>query len=211
MEEVPVALPEWTWEFHGHRCPFMPIGYRMGKTAMRVAEVERARDHGAFALVEIGVGHPQTCMADGVMASTGCTYGKLMIERLGYGKMATIMVVPGKPAVRVYLRSEFQDELATQEFFSYRKRGVEPSEIPREVAQRAVDVVLNAPEERMFKVEHLPDLAFSRPKGTFAKVKCHQCGEYVFERYARMVGGNPLCIPCSGFTEARSEVLKGQQ
>jgi hypothetical protein len=26
--------PEWAFEFHGHRCPFMPIGYRMGKVAL---------------------------------------------------------------------------------------------------------------------------------------------------------------------------------
>ena len=26
-------IPEWAWEFHGHRCPFMPLGYRMGKLA----------------------------------------------------------------------------------------------------------------------------------------------------------------------------------
>jgi uncharacterized membrane protein YfcA len=26
--------PDWAFEFHGHRCPFMPIGYRMGKLAI---------------------------------------------------------------------------------------------------------------------------------------------------------------------------------
>ena len=25
--------PEWAFEFHAHECPFMPIGYRMGKLA----------------------------------------------------------------------------------------------------------------------------------------------------------------------------------
>lgn len=24
------TIPEWAFEFHGHRCPFMPIGFRMG-------------------------------------------------------------------------------------------------------------------------------------------------------------------------------------
>jgi len=33
-------LPDWTWEFHGHRCPFMPIGYRMGVIAMRELGIE---------------------------------------------------------------------------------------------------------------------------------------------------------------------------
>ena len=189
----------------------MPIGYRMGLTALRELGVERARDHGVFALVEIGVGHPQTCMADGVMSATGCTYGKLMMERLGYGKMAMILHAPGKGAVRVYLRSEFQDELGKQEFFAYRKRGVEPSEIPGDVARGAVDVVLGAPEAEIFKVERMADFKFSRPKGSFAKAKCSRCGEYVFERYARTIDGKAVCIPCSGYSESRLDPLKGAQ
>lgn len=211
MSETRANLPDWTWEFHGHRCPFMPIGYRMGLAAMKALGVGRTKDHGTFALVEIGVGHPQTCMADGVMSATGCTYGKLMTERLGYGKIAMILHAPGKGAVRVYLRSEFQDELGKQDFFSYRKKGVEPSDIPVEVTQRAVDVVLGASDEQLFTVEHLRDFEFGRPKGSFAKVKCTRCGEYVFERYARFVGGNALCIPCSGYTESRLDTMKGGQ
>jgi formylmethanofuran dehydrogenase subunit E len=189
----------------------MPIGYIMGQAAMLELGVERVKDHGVFALVEIGVGHPQTCMADGVMSATGCTYGKLMMERLGYGKMAMILYAPGKIAVRVYLRSDFQDELATQEFFSYRKRGIEPSEIPDDVTQRAVELVLETPAERMFRVERLPDFTFSRPKGSFAKTKCNRCGEYIFERYVRMVEGKTLCIPCSGYVESHLDALKGGQ
>ena len=211
LQQPTQALPDWTWEFHGHRCPFMPIGYRMGLTAMRELEIGRAADHGVFALVEIGVGHPQACMADGVMAATGCTYGKLMMERLGYGKVAMILHAPGRGSVRVYLRSEFQDELATEEFFAYRKRGVEPSQIPPEVTRRAVQIVLDAPAGRMFTVKRLPDFAFGRPKGSFAKTMCSRCGEYVFERYVRVAEGKPTCIPCSGFTESRLDALKGTQ
>ena len=189
----------------------MPIGYRMGLVAMRELGAERVKDHGVFALVEIGVGHPQTCMADGVMSATGCTYGKLMMERLGYGKMAMVLHAPTKGTARVCLRSEFQDELAKQEFFSYRKRSVEPSDIPVEVTRMAVEAVLEATEEQLFKVEHLRDFAFGRPKGSFAKAKCGLCGEYVFERYARFVEGKTLCIPCSGYDESRLDPLKGSQ
>jgi formylmethanofuran dehydrogenase subunit E len=212
MSEVKsVEIPGWAWEFHGHVCPFMPIGYRMGALAMKKLGIERIKDHGAFAFSEMGVGHPQTCMMDGIMAATGCTYGKLMMERLGYGKVASILCAPGKGAVRVYLRSEFQDELGKQEFFNYRKKGVEPSDIPADVVNRAVKVVLEATDADMFKVERLADFAFSRPKGSFAKVKCSKCGEYVFERYARTVDGKPMCIPCSGYDQTWTNALKGVQ
>lgn len=203
------TLPSWTWEFHGHRCPFMPIGYRMGLAGMRTLAIGRTRDHGAYALVEIGVGHPQTCMADGVMAATGCTYGKLLMERLGFGKMAMILHAPGHGTVRVSLRSDFQEALGQQEFFAFRRRGVEPSEIPSEVADRAVSMVLNAPDETLFRIERLPAFEFGRPKGTFAKAKCSRCGEYVFERYLRTFDGRPVCIPCSDFPESRPDGTRG--
>ena len=204
-------IPEWVWEFHGHTCPFMPIGYRMGMLAMKELGIERVKDHGAFAFSEMGVGHPQTCMMDGTMAATGCTYGKLMMERLDYGKVATILYAPGKGAVRVYLRSEFQDELGKFEFFAYRKKGVEPSDIPADVTEKVVAKVLEASDEELFKVQKLPDFTFSRPKGSFAKVKCSKCGEYVFERYVRTRDGQPVCIPCSEYTQTWANVLKGVQ
>ncbi len=206
-----VDMPKWVWEFHGHICPFMPIGYRMGLLAMKELGIERVKDHGAFAFSEMGVGHPQTCMMDGIMAATGCTYGKLMMERLDYGKVASILFVPGKGAVRVYLRSEFQDDLGKFEFFAYRKKGIEPSDIPGDVTEEVVAKVLEASDEALFKVERLPEFAFSRPKGSFAKIKCSRCGEYVFERYARMKDGQSVCIPCSEYTQTWVNVLKGVQ
>lgn len=211
MDPIDDTPPEWAYEFHGHRCPFLPMGFRMGRTAMRALGLPRVRDHGAYAWVEIGVGHPQTCMADGVMVATGCTYGKLLMERLGLGKLALILHAPERGTRRVYLRSELQDEFARQEFFAYRKRGVEPSEIPREIADRAIEWVLKAPESELFTIASLPDFRFARPTGSFARVRCRRCGEYVFERYARSVDGKTVCLPCSGFTEPRLDVLRGIQ
>lgn len=28
------VAPDWAFEFHGHRCPFMPLGFRMGRLAL---------------------------------------------------------------------------------------------------------------------------------------------------------------------------------
>lgn len=196
-----VKIPEWAWEFHGHRCPFMPMGYRMGRIAMREMGIPRVADHGAYVLSEMGIGHPQTCMMDGLQVATGCTYGKAMLERLNYGKVGCILYVPGKGAVRVAARAEFLAELGKAEFFSYRKKGVEPSQIPAEVAEEAIRIVLDAPEERAFKIEGLDGFAFDRPKSSWVKDKCDNCGEFVFERYLRIKDGHQLCIPCSGYKE----------
>ena len=86
--------PEWAFEFHGHECPFMPIGYRMGKLALEYLGVEKEPDHGFFVFPELGEGHPQTCMMDGMQVATGATYGKVMIAKTFYGKLAATFYHP---------------------------------------------------------------------------------------------------------------------
>ncbi len=194
-----LEVPSWAYEFHGHRCPFMPIGYRMGHLAMQKLGVEREKDHGLFAFPEIGVGHPMTCMADGIQAATGCTYGKLLMDRSGLGKLAFTLFKPGKGAVRIAMKPEFMDGMGRFEFFKYRKAGKEPSEIPAPVTNEVVEWMLAQPDDALFIVERKPDFTFHPVKGSFNKTKCVKCGEYVFERYVREKDGQPHCIPCAGY------------
>jgi len=195
-------LPEWAFEFHGHRCPFMPIGFRMGILAMEKLEVEKSLDHQMHVFSEMGVGHPQGCMQDGIMSATGATFGKGMIEKLNYGKVAAIFWYPGKKdAVRIFLNNEFQDKLAAHEFFKYRKQGIEPSGIPEEIRKDIIDIVLNATNEELFTVTILEDFKYTPVKGSFNKAKCEVCGEYVFERYLRVNDGKKVCVSCSGYRQ----------
>jgi len=191
--------PEWGFEFHGHLCPFMPIGYRMGILALEKLDVKREKDHGLFVIADLGEGHPQTCMLDGVQIATGATYGKLMMTKTFYGKLAATFYHPGKGAVRFALKPEFIDGMGKFEFFAYRKRGVEPSEIPVGVAEEVTQWMYGQPDEALFKIEMKPDFKFTPVKGSFNKTKCSVCEEYVFDRYVRMKEGKPLCIPCSGY------------
>jgi len=179
----------------------MPIGYRMGKLAMEYLGVEREKDHGFFVFPEIGHGHPQTCMVDGLQVATGATYGKLLIAMTSHGKLAATFYHPKKGAVRYSLKPEFMDEMGKFEFFVYRKKGVEPSEIPQKVTDEVINWVYEQTNEFMFKVEPKPDFKFTSVKGSFNKAKCSICGEYVFERYLRTKDGKPVCIPCSDFTK----------
>jgi formylmethanofuran dehydrogenase subunit E len=104
-----------------------------------------------------------------------------------------------KNVVRFALTPEFMDAMVKFEFFSYRKRGVEPSGIPAAVAEEVTQWVFDQSDEFMFKVEPKLDFKFTPAKGSFNKTKCSACGEYVFDRYVRMKEGQPLCIPCSGY------------
>ncbi|MGA8903979.1 MAG: FmdE family protein [Candidatus Bathyarchaeia archaeon] len=203
--------PPWAWEFHGHQCPFMPIGYRMGRLAMQQLGVEHEADHGFFVFPEVGEGHPQTCMLDGMQVATGATYGKVLMAKTFYGKLAATFYHPKKGAVRSSLKPEFVDAMGKFEFFAYRKKGIEPSKIPLAVRREVIDWVNKQPDEAIYKVEAKPDFVYTPPKGSFNKTKCSVCGEYVFERYVRTKDGQPMCIPCSGFTESRLDALKGMQ
>ena len=191
--------PEWAFEFHGHECPFMPIGYRMGKLALSYLGVEKEPDHGFFIFPELGEGHPQTCMMDGMQIATGATYGKVMIAKTFYGKLAATFYHPKKGAVRYSLLPDFIDAMGKFEFFVYRKKGIEPSQIPLEVRREVIQWVYDQPDEAIFKVEPKPDFTYTPVKGSFNKTKCSVCGEYVFDRYLRMKDGQPVCIPCSGY------------
>jgi len=200
-----LKIPDWVFEFHGHRCPFMPIGYRIGLAGMERLGFEREKDHGAFVFSEMGEGHPQTCMMDGIQAATGCTYGKNLLNRLYYGKVAAVFYHPKKGALRIAMRPEAADALGKYEFFDWRKRGKEPSEIPAEVTQKAIDFVLSLPDEEIFSFTPLPDFTYKPTPGSFNKVKCSSCGEYVFERYARSRDGKVFCIPCSGYEKTQAK------
>jgi formylmethanofuran dehydrogenase subunit E len=199
MSTQKFELPEWTFEFHGHHCPFMPIGYRMGVLAMEKLGVTRSQNHEMHVWSEMGIGHPQGCMQDGIMAATGATFGKGMIEKLYFGKVAAIFWYPGKTAVRIALKNEFTDFLSPHDFFKLRKQGVQPSEIPVDVKQDIINHVLNASNDELFTVNLMPDYEYRPTKGSFAKAKCEVCGEYVFERYLRVKDGKQVCISCSGY------------
>jgi len=177
----------------------MPIGYRMGKLAMQYLGVEHEPDHGFFVFPELGEGHPQTCMMDGMQIATGATYGKVLMAKTFYGKLAATFYHPKKGAVRFSLKPEFVDAMGKFEFFAYRKKGIEPSQIPLPVRQEVIKWTNEQADEAIFKVEPKPAFTYAPPKGSFNKTKCNVCGEYVFDRYIRMKDGKPVCIPCSGY------------
>jgi len=102
-------------------------------------------------------------------------------------------------AVRYALKASFLDEFGRFEFFARRKQGVEPSQIPPQLAQEVIDWTLAQPNEAIFAVTERPEFHYQPPKGSFAKSLCSVCGEYVFERYVRLLDGKPVCIPCSGY------------
>jgi len=187
-------------KLHGHKCPAMPMGLRMGAAAMNALGVERAQDGQLFALVETGEGHLLSCLTDGVQAITGCTYGKGNIRKLRYGKWGlTLIDTKSGKAVRVVLRPEaIQSSKETVFLKEYRAKGIPASQIPSEVADPLVQRVLNAPQEQLMSVGDVVDYPLAEGKHSlFGDLLCESCGELVVAQYARVLDGRKMCIPCA--------------
>ena len=139
---------------HGHKCPAMPMGLRVGAAAMNALGVERAKDGQLLALVELGEDHCATCFADGVQMITGCTFGKGNIKKLHYGKWGvTVVEVATGRAVRVTPTAAAMLANKQTEFFKeYREKGVPASKVPLQVVEPLVERVMGAPDAQLLSV-----------------------------------------------------------
>ena len=185
-------------QFHGHSCPAMPMGLRVGAAAMNALGAERARDGQLLALVELGDDHCATCFADGVQMITGCTFGKGNIRKLHYGKWGVTLVdVANNRAVRVTPKAEAMLANKQTEFFAkYREKGVPASKVPLDIVQPLVDRVMSAPDDKLLEVSEIFHYDVPQKPHSFSSLVCDRCGEMVVEGYARVVGDGRVCIPC---------------
>jgi formylmethanofuran dehydrogenase subunit E len=184
---------------HGHKCPAMPMGLRAGLAALDKLGAERAKDGQLIAVIEIGQDHCATCYADGIQISTGCTFGKGNIQKLGYGKFAlTLIDRQTGNSVRVITRPETIQRNKESEFIQYRMKGMPASQIDQSLVEPLVDYIMNASDDQLFEIGEVThqQLPAMRPHD-FNAVICESCGEVTVESYARMSNGKVVCIPCA--------------
>lgn len=183
---------------HGHVCPAMPMGLRVGAAALDALKADRAADGQLLALVEIGDDHCATCFADGVQMITGCTFGKGNITKLHYGKWGvTLIEVATGRAVRVApTAAAMLANKRTAFFTDYREKGVPASQVPTDVVAPLVQAVLGAPADQLLSVGEIFTHPVTPTPPSFASLVCDACGDMVVEGYARVVGDQKVCIPC---------------
>jgi formylmethanofuran dehydrogenase subunit E len=192
-------------KFHGHKCPAMPLGLRVGAAAMNRLGVERSPDAQLVALVELGEDHCATCFGDGIQVITGCTFGKGNIKKLNYGKWGLTLIdrASGR-AVRVVPKAEAMLANKQTEFFSeYREKGIPASKVPPEIVEPLIEQVMNAPDHALFTVGGPFDYRLPRKVQSFVSFVCDRCGEMTVEGYGRPLGDKKVCIPC--YEEAARE------
>ncbi len=186
-------------QFHGHRCPAMPMGLRAGLAALKALGVERARDKELIVESETGEGNAAGCFVDGIMVATGATYGKSNIRKLSYGKMAfTLIDERTGQAVRVSLKPDFFEKALSSPFVQKRKAGVLPQDVPPEITNPQVDRIMGLPEAEFLNISEIFHRDVKKGATNFETKRCAKCGEPVFTDKLKETGdGRTLCLPCS--------------
>ena len=185
-------------KFHGHKCPAMPMGLRAGVAAMKALGVERSKDKELFVESETGKGHAAGCFLDGIMAATGCTYGKANIQKLYYNKMAfTLVDAATGRAVRVSLKPEFLEKALNSPFVQKRKEGVLPQDIPFDITDPLVERILGLPEQEFLNISEIFHKEVKKGQTSFEVKRCSGCGEATFvNKLTEKADKRLLCVPC---------------
>jgi formylmethanofuran dehydrogenase subunit E len=186
-------------EFHGHKCPAMPMGLRAGIAALKALGVEKAKDKELIVESETGEGNAAGCFVDGIMVATGATYGKSNIKKLNYGKMAfTLVDERTGRAVRVSLKPDFFEKALNSPFVQKRKGGMLPQDVPPEITEPQVERIMSLPESEFLTISEIFRREVKRGSTNFEIERCAACGETVFtDKVEEAPDGKPFCIPCS--------------
>lgn len=190
---------EFGQKFHGHKCPAMPMGLRVGAAAMNALGVERAKDGQLVAFVDLGEDHCATCYGDGLQVIMGTTFGKGNIKKTHKGKWAVTVVdrATGK-AVRVTPKAEAMLNNKKSIFFTdYRMLGKPASSVPDEIVDKLVDGVMNAPDDKLINISPVFQYELEPKKDSFDGFVCEECGEMTVMEYGRIKGDKKVCMDCA--------------
>ncbi len=190
---------EFGQKFHGHKCPAMPMGLRVGAAALNALGVERAKDGQIIAFTDLGDEHCATCFADGLQVIMGTTLGKGNIKKTHKGKWAVTVVdkATGR-AVRVTPKAEAMLANKKTSFFKdYREKGIPASKVPDEIVEPLVVNVMNAPDDKIINISEVFHYNLKEKPHSFNSFVCEECGEMTVTEYGRIKGDKKVCMDCA--------------
>ena len=188
-------------DFHGHWCPGLAIGIRVGELAL--AEFGRAGDEEVVAVVETDM-----CGVDAIQVLTGCTFGKGNLLHLDHGKMAfTFYRRRDGKALRFLFDGDRLGAPREEMTALQRKRaaaGLTPEDAERLETYRAEwsERIMAAELADVFRIQPVPGPAPQRAR-LMASLVCEACGEKTMESRTRRFDGRTLCSPCFERLERR--------
>ncbi len=181
--------------FHGHVCPGLALGYRVGKKALEWLDANRAEDEEIVAVVE-----NDSCAVDAIQVLTGCTYGKGNLIHKDTGKRVyTFFNRARGKGIRIvedYVVMESPDTKAL--FAKSRSGAATPEEMKQfeEIRAKKIKEILSAPDDTFITAEETNEPPPAKAR-IFETLRCDACGEKVMAPKAVRLPGKILCRDCS--------------
>ncbi len=188
---------------HGHACGGMPMGYIAGLAAMKALGMDgRERNMDSIAVVYAGNGHAAGCFVDGVQFSTGCTFGKGIMKKEPKGKWEFMLIRRDSgQAVKVRIKNEILDSAFAAPFITeYRMKGVNPTDIPEEIAAPGFKRLFGLCFDDVVEVEGPFPVKLPKGRPCFNRVNCVVCGATVAENYIQTEDARPVCPDCAAYS-----------
>jgi len=179
----------------------MPMGFAAGMEALKVLGVPRERNMDTVCVVFVGNGHAAGCFVDGLQFATGCTFGKGILKKEPKGKWSFQLIhkKTGK-AVRGSLKARILAQAFAAPFITeYRIKGVNPTDIPAEVAKPGFKRPFSLDPSDLVEIEGPFDVVIPKPKPCFVTVSCTRCDATIAENYAFLEDGQPVCMDCTSY------------
>jgi formylmethanofuran dehydrogenase subunit E len=184
------SLVEEAVKFHGHICPGLLIGVRMGVAAMNLLGIDRASDEEIYAVVE-----NDSCAVDGLETVTGATFGKGNLSFRDYGKMAaTFYLRTEKKSIRLVFKPDSFGKVGNGDLGEAMREENQEVKMAKfaKIAKRFGDL----PDHEVFEIS-IVDMDEPKIAEIRKSIKCEKCGEMTMETKTVITNGKRLCIPCA--------------
>lgn len=158
-------------EFHGHTCPGLAIGYKVGLAAIKKLNIGFSKDEEIVCVTE-----NDACGVDAVQVLTGCALGKgnLLYRDTGKQAFSFFNRITGE-GIRIVFKGVLNRDI-----------------MDREEMQK---YILKAPLEELFEFK---EPLFKPPVNArlFKSIACENCGETASENKMRLQDGKKVCLDC---------------
>ncbi len=190
MTMTPIMTPfqecmEAVIRFHGHHCPGLTFGIRVGERVRE--EFGQAEDEELVAVVESDM-----CAVDAIQFLTGCTFGKGNLVFLDHGKNAfTFFRRSDGKNRRFVMRGGLLDDLKGAE----RSLADDDLDGRNRIRREMIEKIMQSDFDAIFRSgpAQMPLPEKARIHQSF---RCDGCGELVMATRIVPAGDRNLCIPC---------------
>lgn len=177
-------------EFHGHECPGVTIGYRVGKYVKD--HYERSEDEQLVAIVE-----NNSCSVDAIQMMLGCTAGKGNLKFKDNGKhVYTFYSRDNNKALRIYLKYEPMGALSDlNKKYNEGTLTKDEETLMFERRKEAMKNLMVLPDEELFDIKWVEIEEPSKAR-LYPSIVCENCGEKFMEIKGRTIDGKIVCKDC---------------